>query len=172
MKKISLKRDNRGASLLAVLILMVVVSAIAVVITKITIVNIQMKEVERGTKKNFYSADAVMDDLRTGARELAEKSLEKAYTDVLENYLTYTASGANAQDVFPENIWKIWRDSLQRHLRERQIRQMHPAMSCIRFRIITPIQSKDVSKKLPNRDVMLLQRIRSMNWITVRVPLH
>lgn len=34
MKKISLKRDNRGASLLAVLILMVVVSAIAVVITK------------------------------------------------------------------------------------------------------------------------------------------
>ena len=100
MKKISLKRDNRGASLLAVLILMVVVSAIAVVITKITIVNIQMKEVERGTKKNFYSADAVMDDLRTGARELAEKSLEKAYTDVLENYLTYTASGANAQDVF------------------------------------------------------------------------
>lgn len=41
MKKISLKRDNRGASLLAVLILMVVVSAIAVVITKITIVNIQ-----------------------------------------------------------------------------------------------------------------------------------
>lgn len=51
MKKISLKRDNRGASLLAVLILMVVVSAIAVVITKITIVNIQMKEVERGTKK-------------------------------------------------------------------------------------------------------------------------
>ena len=82
MKKISLKRDNRGASLLAVLILMVVVSAIAVVITKITIVNIQMKEVERGTKKNFYSADAVMDDLRTGARELAEKSLEKAYTDV------------------------------------------------------------------------------------------
>ena len=51
MKKISLKRDNRGASLLAVLILMVVVSAIAVVITKITIVNIQMKEVERGKKK-------------------------------------------------------------------------------------------------------------------------
>ena len=42
MKKISLKRDNRGASLLAVLILMVVVSAIAVVITKITIVNLSL----------------------------------------------------------------------------------------------------------------------------------
>ena len=43
MKKNSFHKDDRGASLLAVLILMVVVSAIAVVITKITIVNIQMK---------------------------------------------------------------------------------------------------------------------------------
>ena len=72
MRRISVKDDNRGASLLAVLILMVVVSAIAIVITKITIVNIQMKEVERGTKTNFYSADEVMDELRTGAREQAE----------------------------------------------------------------------------------------------------
>ena len=79
MKGNRFKQDNRGASLLAVLVLMVVVSLIAVVITKITIVNIEMKEVERGTKKNFYSADELMDNLRAGARELAEQSLEKAY---------------------------------------------------------------------------------------------
>ena len=91
MKKISLKRDNRGASLLAVLILMVVVSAIAVVITKITIVNIQMKEVERGTKKNFYSADAVMDDLRTGARELDRKSTRLNSSHVSESRMPSSA---------------------------------------------------------------------------------
>lgn len=100
MRRSSLKNDNRGASLLAVMILLVVVSAIAVVITKITIVNIQMKEVERGTKKNFYSADAVMDDLRTGARQQAETVLEDVYVDVLQNYLKYTGSGQNAQEVF------------------------------------------------------------------------
>lgn len=43
MKGNRFKQDNRGASLLAVLVLMVVVSLIAVVITKITIVNIEMK---------------------------------------------------------------------------------------------------------------------------------
>lgn len=53
MKGNRFKQDNRGASLLAVLVLMVVVSLIAVVITKITIVNIEMKEVERGTEKKF-----------------------------------------------------------------------------------------------------------------------
>lgn len=102
MKKNSFHKDDRGASLLAVLILMVVVSAIAVVITKITIVNIQMKEVERGTKKNFYSADAIMDDLRTGAREQAETALENAYVDVLQHYVDYTSGGKNAQDVFKQ----------------------------------------------------------------------
>ena len=103
MKKNSFYKDDRGASLLAVLILMVVVSAIAVVITKITIVNIQMKEVERGTKKNFYSADAIMDDLRTGAREQAETALENAYADVLQHYVDYTSGGKNVQDVFKQN---------------------------------------------------------------------
>ena len=103
MKKNSFHKDDRGASLLAVLILMVVVSAIAVVITKITIVNIQMKEVERGTKKNFYSADAIMDDLRTGAREQAETALENAYADVLQHYVDYTGNGKNVQDVFKQN---------------------------------------------------------------------
>ena len=103
MKKNSFHKDDRGASLLAVLILMVVVSAIAVVITKITIVNIQMKEVERGTKKNFYSADAIMDDLRTGAREQAETALENAYADVLQHYVDYTSGGKNVQDVFKQN---------------------------------------------------------------------
>ena len=75
MRKLSLKNENRGASLLAVLIVLVVVSAIAVVITKVTITNIQMKEVERGTKKNFYSAESVMDALHAGAGEKSADAL-------------------------------------------------------------------------------------------------
>ena len=77
MKGNRFKQDNRGASLLAVLVLMVVVSLIAVVITKITIVNIGMKEVERGTKKNFYSADELMDNLRAGAGNLQSSHWRK-----------------------------------------------------------------------------------------------
>ena len=95
-------------------LIMVVVSLIAVVITKITIVNIEMKEVERGTKKNFYSADELMDNLRAGARELAEQSLEKAYADVLENYLTYSASGGDVQKVFATR----YMDGLQKQFAE------------------------------------------------------
>ena len=100
MRKLSLKNENRGASLLAVLIVLVVVSVIAVVITKVTITNIQMKEVERGTKKNFYSAESVMDALHAGAGEKSADALKDAYTYVMENYAISTASGNNLQDEF------------------------------------------------------------------------
>lgn len=100
MKKISLKNENRGASLLAVLIVLVVISAIAVVITSVTITNIQMKEVERGTKKNFYSAESVMDALRAGAGEKSAEAMKYAYQSVMENYVVSTASGKNLQEEF------------------------------------------------------------------------
>lgn len=100
MRKLSLKNENRGASLLAVLIVLVVVSAIGVVITKVTITNIQMKEVERGTKKNFYSAESVMDALHAGAGEKSADALKDAYTYVMENYVISTASGNDLQDEF------------------------------------------------------------------------
>lgn len=96
----SLKKDNRGASLLAVLVVLITVTAIAVIITKLTITNIQMKEVERGTKKNFYSAESVMDELYAGVSALAAEDMGTAYQDVLENYLNYTAVGDDLQKVF------------------------------------------------------------------------
>lgn len=105
-KKLSLKNENRGASLIAVLIVLVVISAIAVVITNVTITNIQMKEVERGTKKNFYSAESVMDALHAGAGEKSADALKAAYTSVMENYLVYTASGKNLQDEFKKEYVK------------------------------------------------------------------
>lgn len=101
-RKNSLKKDNRGASLLAVLVVLVVVSAIAVIITKLTITNIQMKEVERGGKKNFYSAESVMDELYAGVSEQASNVMGEAYQDVMENYILYTSSGQNPQDVFQQ----------------------------------------------------------------------
>lgn len=55
-----------------------------------------------------------MDNLRAGARELAEQSLEKAYADVLENYLTYSASGGDVQKVFATR----YMDGLQKQFAE------------------------------------------------------
>ena len=62
-----------------------------------------------------------MDNLRAGARELAEQSLEKAYADVLENYLTYSASEGTCRKYLPPDMM----DGLQKQFAEiTQIRQL------------------------------------------------
>lgn len=109
-RKVSFKKDNRGASLLAVLLVLVVVTAIAVVITRLTITNIQMKEVERGGKKNFYSAESVMDELYAGVSENASVKMGEAYQDVMENYILYTSAGKNPQDVFQQEYMEKLED--------------------------------------------------------------
>ena len=110
-QKLSLKNENRGASLLAVLIILVVVSAIAVVITKITITNIQMKEVERGTKKNFYSAEEIMDNLRAGVAEKSADAMKTAYENVMQNYVVNKQSGKNLQEEFKKQYMKALEDT-------------------------------------------------------------
>ena len=114
-EKLSLKNENRGASLLAVLILLVVISAIAVVITKFTIVNIQMKEVERGSKKNFYTADEVLDNLHTGAAEKSAEAMKTAYEIVMQNYVKNEHAGKDLQEEFKKQYMKALEDLFWDH---------------------------------------------------------
>lgn len=113
-QRLSLKNEERGASLLAVLVVIVVVTAIAVVITKVTLLNVQMKEVERGTKHNFYSAEEIMDELYAGACELSAKAMKTAYVDVMEHYLVYVQQGKDLQKMFSrgyiEELEKTFQD--------------------------------------------------------------
>ena len=100
MKKKSLKNENGGAALLAVLVILVVVSIIAVVITKITLTNIQMREVERSNKANFYDAESIMDELYAGANEVAAEQMSQVYQNILKNYLDQSAAGTDLQALF------------------------------------------------------------------------
>lgn len=101
MKQIwSLKGQNRGASLIAVLVTIMFVSMIGIVISQITITNIQMKEVERRGKTNFYDAETVMNDLSAGANTKAADAMQKAYSEILSKYRTVTATGGDAQVTF------------------------------------------------------------------------
>ncbi|MBR6152244.1 MAG: hypothetical protein IKQ25_13265 [Lachnospiraceae bacterium] len=96
----SLRKDNRGASLIAVLISLAVVSVMGIIIAQITVTNIQMKEVERQSKTNFYDAERVMDDLTSGLNGFAATAMETAYNDMLGQYRKVTAEGATAKEIF------------------------------------------------------------------------
>ena len=105
----SLKGQNKGASLLAVLVALIFVGIIGIIILDITIANIQMREIEESGKKNFYTAEVVMDDLTAGLNNIAASAMENAYTAVLKDYRTIMVTGTDIQDSFT----RLYMDELQ-----------------------------------------------------------
>lgn len=96
----SLKEHNEGASLIAVLTTIVFVTAIATIVLNVTITNIRMRQVEEAGKRNFYSAEEIIDELSVNLNNVAAGAMQKAYMDVLTQYLNITESGTDVQDKF------------------------------------------------------------------------
>lgn len=113
-----------------------------------------------------------MDNLRAGARELAEQSLEKAYADVLENYLTYSASGGDVQKVFATR----YMDGLQKQFAENHTDPAVGALDTmdasgnVAYRVsgYDTDTVKAASKKPQTRDAISLPQIQNMRWITAQ----
>lgn len=101
MKRFGNKKSrNRGASLVAVLVVIAFVGIIGAVVASITIANIQMKEVEQSGKKNFYSAEEVMDELTIGLNDIAAQAMQSSYTTILSDYRNIMVAGEDIQAKF------------------------------------------------------------------------
>lgn len=98
----SLRKQNTGASLVAVLIAIIVVGVIGILITQLTIANIQMKEVESSSKQNFYQTEECMDEVTVKLNSIAAKCMQDAYMEILKNYYVLSSSGENLQEKFTE----------------------------------------------------------------------
>lgn len=112
MKRFSLRKENRGASLLAVLVALVFVGAIAAIITSITMINIRMREVEQAGKKNFYSAEEYMDVVKSAVNTVAAEALEETQEDVYARYKTIKADGG--RDNVEKELRKVYVQNLEK----------------------------------------------------------
>ncbi len=95
----SFRKDNKGASLIAVVIAMVFVVSIGVIIMNITLSNISMKEMELSSKANFYSAEDVLETVKSSLTDKSTLCLENAYVHILSKYASSIKS-AGAQKTF------------------------------------------------------------------------
>ncbi len=113
----SLKKDNKGASLIAVVIAMVFVVSIGVIIMNITLSNISMKEMELSSKSNFYSAEDVLETIKSSLTDNSAICLEGAYVSILSRYAASIRTDAGVQSSFQASyldnlIQKYKRDPL------------------------------------------------------------
>ncbi len=82
-----LNKDNRGSTLVIVLVCMFFVSIIAAMILSVTIMNLDMKTVEKKASENFYDTESSMEEFNTALRQLTTDAFKEAYEDMLSNYL-------------------------------------------------------------------------------------
>ncbi len=84
--------SNRGGALLSVIIAMAVVGILGAIVLSVSYTNFRMKQIDKKSTDNFYSAEGVVDQICAGLQEEVSIQYKKAYTTVMENYGNYDDS--------------------------------------------------------------------------------
>ena len=108
LKKIKkLRRGNAGSAIVVVLVSMTFVIVLASILMYLALVNVQMKKMEKGEKTNFYSAEAVMSEIRAGIQGSVSEAIKGAYSTVLVSYNTLSKDDQikNFNQLFYTNLY-------------------------------------------------------------------
>ncbi len=82
----SLRQDNRGSSIVLVMITMLFVTLLGSIVLFMSYSSYNMKITEIEGTVVFYDATAALTEIETGIQQVLSSSAEIAYEDVLENY--------------------------------------------------------------------------------------
>ena len=108
MRRHFCKLNNKGASLITVIITIGFIAVLAGTIMMTSLVNFKMKRVNVHAKDTFYSAEQVLDEINIGLQRYVSDSLSAAYMDVMQNYSQYSVEKKRMimQTNYYENLWK------------------------------------------------------------------
>lgn len=84
------RHDNRGSSLITVIVCIAFITILSTLLLTLTVNNIQMKAISRKAKANFYVTEKAFDEIKVGLQEVVANELENAYEEVLKQYLHKT----------------------------------------------------------------------------------
>lgn len=90
---LKLRKDNKGDTLLIVIVGILLLGILGSVLLSSTVLNYNMKNVNSGQKKSFYTAEEAVDAVYAGVGEDVMEAMQYSYTYVLNNMLTKNADG-------------------------------------------------------------------------------
>ncbi len=94
------KNRNNGSTLIMVIVAIAFIGILGSLVISMTMINIQMKTIDAQSRENFYSTEAVMQDVKSGLEEIAASEMSKAYENVLLHYVEYTNNGISITNEF------------------------------------------------------------------------
>lgn len=118
-----LKKNNEGASLVAVLMAILFVMTLGGVVATVTITNIRMRQVEESGKRNFYSAEMVMDEIAVILNNKASVAMQEAYTNILSDYRNIMVNGKSLQKEFGYQYVERMRNAFENTTRDKTYKE-------------------------------------------------
>lgn len=120
------RNDNRGSSILMVILVAAGIGVMAAIALWVSLRNVQMKTTDAEIKESFYSAEGVLEQVKAGVKEKAEAAYKEAVTKDLENFAKYgnssqTPVGAASSTVSEkarraEDFKKNFKDTFKRSI--------------------------------------------------------
>ena len=91
--KKQLHKDNRGSTLVVVIVAMLLLCVLASVILYTTYVNYTIKTTELHSTDNFYTAESIMEEIKAGLEVEASNAYTNAYLYIMQNYSSGDGEG-------------------------------------------------------------------------------
>lgn len=92
-KLMKIKKDNKGVTLLLAIVAVAFVGILAASIVSATMTNYKLKMMDKYSKETFYSADSVVEEIRTGIGVKCFDALADAYNYTARNLLYQSTLG-------------------------------------------------------------------------------
>ena len=92
-KNIQLHKDNRGSTLVVVIVAMFLLCTLASIILYTTYINYTIKTTELRSTDNFYTAESVMEEIKAGLEWEVSNAYTDAYLYVMQNYSSGDGTG-------------------------------------------------------------------------------
>lgn len=108
---ISYGKNNKGMSLVTVIISIGFVAILASILLMTSLINFKMKRINVYAKDSFYSAEQVLDEISIGLQKSISDALSASYMDVMTNYADETYTTQKKEEIlqtkYYEYLWDV-----------------------------------------------------------------
>ena len=104
-----LRRDNRGAAIVMVIVALAFIGILGVTIMWISLSNYRMKVTDQSNKQGFYTAESVLEQIKIGLQGDASQAASSAYGVVMQNFSSWNEAQRESefQKEFKKSLIKI-----------------------------------------------------------------
>lgn len=109
------KMNNRGSALLTTILVVGFLTILATTLLYITGMNFQIKQADYQNKKNFYTGETGLEEIKAKLMQDASEATVEAYNNVSMRYVTLSTANLRQLEynkAFVESLQKVWDDKL------------------------------------------------------------